>query len=104
YRKESRCLEDRTRGHQALAAFLPSVRDGRRKDCRPGCANADARNFSIPPCCPVSDREIRVAGRKRRRGETNRHCVAGGFPTHAQASRKPKPDEPARRYARRETC
>src|SRR6478752_5465442 len=90
---ESRHPEDRPTKHPSLPAFLPLVRDGRRKDCRPGCANADARNFSIPPCCPGSDLEIRVGDQKRWRGETRRHCVAPGFVMRFQASMKLKPDE-----------
>src|SRR5205814_5862201 len=94
--------EDRLIKHPDLPAFLPSVRDDRRKDCRPGCANADARNSSIPPCCPASGPEIRVEGQKRRRGETNRRCVAPGFVTRVQALRKSKQDEAAHRCAPRE--
>src|SRR4029077_5338796 len=100
----TRCLGDRPVKHPGLAAFLRSVRDARRKDCRLGCANADARNSSIPPCCPAFGRETRVAGRKKRRGETNRRCVAPGFAMRVQALMKPKPDELAHQYARRGTC
>ena len=38
----------------------------------------DARNFSIPPCCPASGQETHVAGQKTLRDEKDRHCVARG--------------------------
>ncbi len=64
--------------------------------------DADARNFSIPPCCPGSGREIRAAGQRRQRDETNRRGVAPGSAMRVQGWTKPKPDEAARRCARRE--
>ena len=62
----------------------------------------DARNVSIPPCCPGSHHENRAAVQRTPQGETDRRYVAPEHATHARGLLKPMPDEAMHRHARRE--
>src|SRR5207302_8841045 len=96
-----RYLEDRQAARRDRRASLASVRDVPRTNCKPECRAADARNFSIRPCCPAFGREIRAADRRMRGAEINRRSIARGFSMHARGLPKPTPDEAARRSWRR---
>src|SRR5947208_13528508 len=102
YNSASRHLGDQRARHRDLSAFLRLARGVRRTDCKREYEDADARNFSIPPCYPASGREIHVAGQKTLRDEKDRHCVARESAMHARAPPRSMLGEAAPRYAHRE--
>src|SRR6266496_1832855 len=87
---------------EIAALVLRLSRGVRRTNCKREYEDADARNFSIPPCYPASGRETHVAGQKTLRDEKDRHCVARESAMHARASPRSMRDESAPRCGHRE--